>query len=254
MQSSTRLALFSSIVLLAPAAGAQVASIVGPQIAPPDCPIITAISNDGPASVVTGVCTTAVRDAATGEIVFDPFLCPAIGQIIPPGGTYIETWNQLDNSGEPVPPGDYLVDVVLPSGAMETHPITIGGADAALAALGVPKIGTTRKYRLCSPQDAGFPYLLMASGSMGAGLPTCEGTPLFLTPDDVFQLSLSTPGTFQNFFGNLGATGFSSSPQIALPVNPNTVGLELVLAFVVLDLNQACPIRRVSSPLVVTIQ
>ena len=230
---------------------AQLDATVGPSPAPLGAPISVAVSNDTPALVGTGVCNFAVQDA-NGNPVFTFIACPEILALIPAGEVFVNSWNQLDDLGNPVPAGSYTVDVFLPDGTTKSFPLTLGGVDAAATLHGVPRIGTTRALRLVSPLDPGFPYVAAASGAVAPGIATCAGA-LPIAPDFLFLLSLSGSSAFQNFAGTLDGTGESVDPQVSIPPSPALVGLPLAFAFLTLDLAQPCPVRRISAPLAVTV-
>lgn len=244
-------AFLVAFAAVAPLASSQVASIVGPQIVPSGCPVSISISNDTALTLFTGVCPYQVIDGG-GAVVFTP-ICIAIAQILNPGDTFSTQWDQTDDNGNPVPPGNYVVQVQLPGGGgSQQHAITIGGADAGVAPLGVPKIGTSRSYQLCSPLDGSQFYLMAAAGSSNVGIPTCGGV-FPLDPDPIFEASLSDPTVFINTFGSLDAAGLTKDPTVAIPANPNFVGLQVHFAMMVLDFAAPCPFRRFSAPMIVTL-
>lgn len=237
---------------LASLASAQVATVVGPQVAPAGCPVAVSISNDTAADAYTKLCPFRVFDAATGADVYAPF-CAAIAVTIAPGDTFTTSWDQRDDFGNPVPPGAYVVEVQAGvGGSLDLHPITVGGADASVAPLGVPKIGTTRAWQLCAPLDGAQLYLMAASGSSSVGIPTCGGT-FPLDVDPILEASLSDPTVFINTFGALDAVGMTSAPSVAIPANPAFAGLSVHFAMMVLDFGAPCPFRRFSAPMVVTL-
>lgn len=70
-----------------------------------------------------------------------------------------------------------------------------------------------------------------------------------LDADPILALSLS-PATFlPGLVGTLDGSGLGSAPTLVLPADTKLVGLDLVLAFVVLDPTRPCPLRRISAPL-----
>ncbi len=249
---NTRLPLgFATLALLAAPALAQITtgdvqSIVGPPQAPIGCPVSISISNDSNQGFWMGVCPWQVLKGSTP--VFSP-ICIQIAKLLSPGETFSTEWHQNDDFGNPVPPGKYTVRVFLPTGIQQDHLVQIGGTDAGMAALGIPKIGTTRNYQLCSPLDPNGFYLVLASGSNTTGIPTCGGT-VPLDADDILLTSVSDPTIFQNSFGNLDGNGRSDAMALAIPPLPSLVGLDLVFAFIVIDFTDPfCGIRRISAPL-----
>jgi hypothetical protein len=239
------------ILVLASAAQAQVAAVVSPS-APVGCPVIVAISNDTGAGVWTGACPFGVRTAA-GVPVLSSVPCIGIVIEILPGATFATSWNQLDDFGVQVPPGSYIVDVLVPSVGLVPFPLTIGG-DAAVSLGGVPRIGTSRNLELCSPLDGGRGYLMAASLGTFPGIATCAGTvPLAIDRLLAFSLDPANP-VFLGFQGTLDAAGRASSPALAIPSDPQLVGITVWLAFVAFDPVAACPITRISAALPVTVQ
>jgi hypothetical protein len=249
---ASRFALSLALLpFLAAPALSQVSSIVGPQVAPlGGCPIAISISNDTTSTVWTGICPYTVKDGV-GNVVYTP-ICIAIALQIVPGGTFTANWPQIDNNGSQVLAGLYQIEVSVPGVGIQKHPVVIGGTDAGVAPLGVPKIGTTRKYRLCAPLDGGFNYLLLGSGSTTSGIPTCGG--LFpLDPDAIMNIAVSDPTIFINLFGTLASDGSSSDPALAIPLQPHLIGVNIFWAFLVIDFNAPCPFPRISSVLQTTI-
>ena len=226
---------------------AQFHAVVGPSIVPPGCLITIAISNDTP-SVQSVGCNFAIKDA-TGTVVA-PGGCGALVFPLNPGATNLQHWPQINGFGAPLPPGGYTVEVTLPGGVTSTS-ITLGGAEAAIAMLGVPKIGTNRNLRFCSPLDGGHAYVGGAALSV-SGIPTCAGNvPLALDPLFFYSIDPAN-AVFLNFAGTLDASGMSSAPSLALPNIPALIGAFFVVDFAVID-PTPCPVRRIAAPIVVTI-
>ncbi len=244
-----RFAAFSALILVS-VAGAQVSSSVGPPVAPIGCPVSISVSNDTNSTYFTSYCPFVIRDSG-GTTIFTPF-CIAIVNPIAAGSTFTTYWAQNNDSGLQVPPGTYFVDVFI-SGATQSTPVVIGGADAAVSILGVPRIGTQRNLRLCSPGDGGFTFG-MAAALSSVGISTCAGI-VPLDTDPLFFLSLDPSNPFFiGFTGALDNTGISETPSLNVPNVPAIVGQSFVLAFVTVDFSQPCPVRTISAPTSITIQ
>lgn len=253
-RAGLRIALVCSALVTGSAATswAQVASVVGPDEAPVGCPIQINISNDTSVDVGTGVCPFLVLDASQ-SVIYDP-ICIQILANIDPGGTFNTEWPQIDDTGNQVAPGLYVVRVFEPDGDTTDHPIAIGDFAAGVAPLGVARVGTTRNYRLCAPDDGNGSYLMAAAFTNNVGIATCGGT-LPLDMDGLFVLSQTAPATFQNFSGLLDPAGESSAPAIAIPPLPGLAGTSFLLAFGVLDPSDpTCVVETISSNLLMTIQ
>lgn len=245
-----------ALAACAPAAGAQIASTVGPADAPAGCEIVITISNDTASTTTLGqFCPFNVR-TPQGALVYS-IDCPAFAPIpIEPGGTFVTRWDTRDDQGNLVPPGDYVVEVELPTGVSELTSITIGNADAGIAQIGVMRVGTTHGLEYCAPQDPGQLYLTLASLSAASpGLPTCGGF-IPLTVDALLLASLDPGlGLVSNGVGFLDGDGRTQAPAVALPNNPALVGVNLALAYVVLDVTAPpCLVRRTSAALSFVIQ
>lgn len=238
-------------VALASPSAAQIATSVGPPVAPIGSPITIAISNDTLGSPITGVCPYRVYDSQ-GVLVHSPG-CVAIAIIMSPGATLVAEWNQVDDAGLQVPPGTYRIDVDVPDVGIVPSFIEIRDVDAAISFLGIPKIGTTRDFALTAPAHPGAIYAMAASAG-ATGIPTCAGTiPLDL--DIVLQISLSPSNPiFLDFIGTLDADGRSKEPSFALPDLASFAGVGLAFAFLTLDPLAACPITAISEPFAFTTQ
>lgn len=239
------------LAVLCITAGAQgfVQATVGPQEAPLGCPIQITFSNDGPFGGSGTPCPYEVFDEDL-ELVYTPS-CAEVPIFMGPWGWITASWNQRDQSGQQVPPGRYFVRTDFDVGPSTMHEITIGSVEAGVVLLGNATIfetitGESRRFSLCSPNDPGGTYLLLASLSSTTGLATCGGV-LPLDPDPLFALSLTPNAVFQGSVGTLNGQGSSTAPVFDLPENPNLVGLSMVAAFAVLDFQGPCPVKRVSN-------
>ena len=235
-------------IALSISASAQVTVDVGPDPSPVGCTVYASVTNDTELIMGIGGCPWRILDG-DGLVVFDAD-CLIQELLIGPIGTIDYGWDQRDEAGNQVPAGDYLFEVATPIGLVST-PFTVGGIDANLFVQGTAALGTDvigfggREIALCSPLDPGGLYQVLLSGSLGAGIDVC-GQSIALTPDALFSATLAG-ATIPSAFGVLDATGQSLAPKLPIPDVPGLVGLDLYLAFVVLDPSAPCPVVR-SSP------
>jgi hypothetical protein len=227
---------------------------VGPDPAPQGCPVYGSVTNDTALIMGIGGCPWRIVTEG-GQVVFTAD-CLIQELLIGPLGTIDYAWDQRDAQGNPVPPGNYVFEVLTPVG-LKAEPFQVGGIDANLhvqgtAALGSDQIGFGgREIALASPLDPGAPYLVLASATAGPGVPVC-GTTVPLVQDTLFFDALAQ-GLIPGGFGFLDAAGCSLEPKLPIPDQPELVGVELQLAFVVLDFAAACPVVRSSPALVAPI-
>jgi len=252
MLRSALLLLLASAALAptAWAASAQfVHGTVGPNPAPVGAPVSITVSNDNQGSWSSVPCPYRVFDASM-NLVYDP-PCPDTAILMGPFGWVTAEWPQIDQAGQPVPPGNYVIEVTYDGGFPPTlHPIRVGGVDANLVFEGTATIGQTitmeaRHFYLAAPLDAGRPYFLAASLTATTGIATCGGT-IPLDVDPLLNVTLGGGTIFQGAFGTLDASGTSKTPKLPIPPDPSLVGFHLESAFVVLDLAQPCVFRRIS--------
>jgi len=246
------LAALASASALALPSTAQIASSVGPEVAPIGSPITISFSNDTAGSLITGACPYKVYDT-DGVLVHAPG-CSAIALFMSPAATLVAEWNQQDDAGQPVPANIYRIDVDVPEIGIVSHFIEIADVDAGISFLGIPKTGTARHFALTAPGQPGALYGMAASATAATGIATCAGTiPLDL--DGVLGISLvPTNGVFLDFVGTLDADGRSKAPSLAVPDLAAFQGIELHFAFLALDLSAACPIAAISEPFELTTQ
>lgn len=216
---------------------------VGPNPCPVGCDVQITISVDYQGLGSSIPCPFRVLDTG-GAVVYTPGCTPS-AVLIGPGGWLTATWDQTDDQGAQVPPGEYVVEVSFDVGPPKEYPILIAGDGAALVQQGTPRIGTNRPFYLCSPQDAGQLYFLLGALSDSPGLPTCNGT-LPLAVDTIFVIALTPNTLFQASLGFLGPDGTTTAPSFAVPNDPSLIGLSLESAFFTFDLEQACPVLHVS--------
>lgn len=242
---------FAFAVLASAALPAQIGSTVGPPVAPLGCEIAIAFSNDTSAAIWTGVCPYRVLDLQ-GNAVYTP-TCIAVASQVAVGATFFTFWEQVDDNGNQVPQGTYVVEVLLPGGLTARHTVDIDTrVQAGVANLGPVRPGTTRQIYACSPQTPSALYFMGASLSSTSGIPTCGG--LFpLDPDLMLSFSLQPNSVFVNFAGTL-SQGTTTTPTIAMPAIPALSGLPLNLAFFTFDGTASCPFTSISAPTSIVVQ
>lgn len=225
---------------------------VCPTQAPVGGDITITISKDSPGFLGSGPCPFQIYDA-NQNLVFAPSCNPVIIDV-GPYGWITNTWNQRDQNGVQVPPGDYWARVTFEPGlgAPVFVPFTIGGDEPALCFVGTATVGQTltgqpRNYVLTSPQDPGAGYWLMVALSMTTGFPTCNGTfPLDIDP---LLVASATPGkVIKNSLGVLNGNGKNSVPTLPLPTDPTLIGVNLHSAYAIVDFADPCFIKDISVP------
>lgn len=243
-------------LLLACPAIAQISGNASPAVAPVGCPLQMTITNDTASVIGTGACYYQVHDANTGAAVYAPMFCVMIWLPIGPGQTLTKEWPQINNSGNPVPPGQYVATITLPNGLGQvSRNFTIvpnTPTSAAIAQLGTFRAGTTRNLDLWAPGAANDVYLVLASATTIFGNPTCAGV-FPLDFDFLLLMSLNyNTGVFQSTYGLLNGAGRSQAPAIALPAGVS--GATFNVAFVAIDPTQSCGIKAMSAAEPITIQ
>lgn len=241
MNTRTPSLLAATITLFAATTLAQAPTTPIPW--PVGCAVPSTLENNGAAAISYMFCTPTVTDANGQIVTFG--LCLFADLLLGPGETSTAYWNQTDMFGLPVAPGIYVVNGV---------PYDIGAANAALQPLGSPHPGTARTIELCSPADAGAPYLLAASFSSSVGIPLGCGVHFPLDFDWLLGESLGNPAVFANFLGTLDASGRTTAPAVVLPPLPILVGIGFDLAFLTLDPTNPCGLGRASGAVSVTIR
>ena len=250
-------ALFALLVAAPAAAQIPVNITIGPDPVPVGSRLSMTFSHDGPFLVSTGGCPFEVFDDQM-NLVWSPG-CTPVAISVGPYGVLTRYWNQTDNSGQPVPPGDYYVKVNYDFQGPTFHPITIDPAtEVGIVFEGTPTIGSPfgggdRNFFLSAPNDAGFGYWLMASLSSSVGIPTCNGTiPLDFSP--LFLKSLSPNKIFKNSVGFLSGTGETTAPTFPIPEDPSVVGISVFAAWAVVDFaDTVCPFLSMSEAYELTI-
>lgn len=253
MHARLLLATFALVLVLAPAGHAQLNTTVGPATVPTGGELVVTFSNDSGGSF--GVSLDWIRVTSPGGSVVYADTTFEFSALMGPHGSSGFTWNLADQSGNPVPPGAYRVEVKSDFGAASTfHTIRIVDDAAGLVFEGTPTIHPTfgtsgpsdRNFYLQSPNDPGAFYFLLGAASSNVGIPTCRGTfPLDFDP--LLQATLVPDAIFSNSFGVLNANGTSKAPRFPLPNDPSLVGIQVQAAFVVFDPLQSCGVIRISN-------
>src|SRR5262245_29892126 len=187
-------------LLIATCSLGQVGVTVGPSPAPVGAPIAISVANDtNSAIMLPNPCPFQVRNGV-GTVIFAPFCIQIIVNVLP-GNVFTTYWNQQDNNGVQVAPGNYTVDVTFPGGISSVSLTINASVEAGAIPLGPVRINRTRHLYLTSPQDPAFPYLVGASGPpVSGGIPTFGGV-VPLENDLLLQLSLSPNPFFGSFSG-----------------------------------------------------
>lgn len=245
-----------ALTLLAAPSAAQMTASAGPNPVPVGCPVSVSLTNDTELIAAIFNCQYVILDESL-EVVFTPD-CLQLELLVGPLGTVTWLWPQEDDLGQQVPPGNYFAQIGTITGPV-LAPVTIGATETGIFLEGTPAIGTSeiglggRPLVVCSPQDPGETYAVLASFSSSQGIPTCGGTiPLDL--DALFTTSLSSSALIPNGVGLLDSRGYSDAPLVPIPDNANLIGLGFSLAFVVLDTGGGCPIARISDALDLVVQ
>ena len=152
----TRIAL--AVLFLAPGALAQsVSADAGPNPAPIGSTVFMSVTNNFSNQLMgIGSCPWRIRDAS-GADVFTPS-CPPGSFLLSPLGTIDFAWDQIDQNGQQVPPGDYIFDVSTAGGNFSVD-FEVGGVESNLflqgtAALGTAPFGFCLLYTSPSPRDS----------------------------------------------------------------------------------------------------
>jgi hypothetical protein len=246
----TPIALFA---ILGSSLPGQVSVTVGPSPAPVGCAVAVSVTNDAAKPIFLPTpCPFRVR-SEQGGAVFTPS-CMSGRIPVAPGSVFTVMWDQVDDSGQKVAPGTYLVDVFFPGGTSTSSLVIDAATHAAIGQIGPTRVGTSRSLYLAAPGSDGMAYLMAASFAAGAmGIQTCAGV-VPLAADSLLELSLGPNPFFSNFAGVLEGMPTSTSPAITVPNEPSIAGAKFVLAFVVIDPAATCAVRTISAPLLVSIR
>lgn len=252
-----RCSIAAALLLASPALGQITVNVtVGPSPAPPGCDVSFTLSHDGPGFVSAMGCPIRIFDQEM-NLVADPNCGSPASVAIGPWGWITYTWDQRDLAGQQVPAGRYIVEFSYDFQAPTFHSFAVGPVEANLVLEGTPATkdpigGGDRNFYLCAPQDGGEIYWLLASLTDDVGIATCGGT-FPLDQDPLLQASLQPNSLFLGSLGFLGADGTSRNPRIPLPDDPSLIGIEFATAFMVLDFDEPCFVRRVSESYTMTV-
>jgi len=240
-----------ALAALAGAASAQISTTVGPVLVPQGAELSITIANDQPFVSGASISWLRVQNAA-GQFVYSDTTFE-LAVTFGPHGWLTFRYDLTDDQGQPLPPGQYRAFVKADTGAATTvHRFEVVAEGAGLVFQGTPTIhppfggGPGRTFLLQSPADGGLLYFLLAAKTSLVGVPTCNGT-FPLDADPLLFLALTPGALFSDSLGVLDAQGRSELPRFSLPEDPSLVGLTLEAAFLVLDPNAPCIVRRISN-------
>jgi hypothetical protein len=250
-----KLLIAACVVALAfPALRAQVACSIGPTLCPHGTGVIIGISNDTPNPIFSVPEPYVVRDLS-GAPIYTP-IAQSGGPTILPGETQALAWFQFDNAFNQVAPGFYIIEVSIPGiGQIGSEVVQIdANVFAGITRMGVHRPGTTRGVAFVAINDWNLTYAAAASLSDTPGIPTCAGI-VPLAQDALFTLS-TTPGNpyFQNFVGVMDESGVATGPLVTIPAIPALTGFSIAIGFVTIDVTQACAVRTIGPPFLLTIE
>jgi hypothetical protein len=158
-----------------------------------------------------------------GPAIYTPAFCTDDLLGIPPQGSFTINWNQVDDHGRQVPPGNYWMRLAA-IGIEEWVCVTIQHPDQGrhLSALGPAVLGQDLVLRLSDPDAGGGAYAVLASGSAGGGVDLGALGYLCLDPDLLFSLSFPAPpaSIFENFLGSLDQNGVAGEIAVHIPAEP----------------------------------
>lgn len=192
-----------------------------------------------------------------GSLVYAGIYCDVRPVTIAPRETFSFPWDGVDLNGNLAPPGVYLVemDVVTTFGPAK---YSLGfftfaddaGPPMALSLEGSADLGTTRRIFLQSPQDAGFGWAFAIAFGRNVGTQTCGGI-VPLDFDSLLQYCMRTCNTLvcplEGVLDFRGSCGLGLGPILTVPNDPALAGIPVYAAFVVMDYEQPCPVRRISA-------
>ena len=178
-------------------------------------------------------------------MIFAPTCGPG-SFLLSPLGTIDFAWDQLDQNGQQVPPGDYIFDVSTGGGFFAID-FEVGGLESNIFLQGTAAIGTApfgfnggRDIAISSPSNPGEVYGVFVSGSLGVG-PTFCGFTLPILPDALAMAALQS-SLINNSVGFLDGNGETVQAALPIPNTPALVGIELHLAAMIFDLTSSCAV------------
>jgi len=226
-------AVLGAFLLCAPLAGAQVISAsFSPNPAPPGVPV-TVTGTDATGGGLALACPCCWYEihagSPTGPVVSLGIFCPSVIVPVGPNGNFAFTWNQKDDTGSFVPPGQYWFvlkawDPGFTSISQDFFCLSIQGpSEPALRNTSPAQVGMPLGLEIDAPVQTGAFYLTVASFTSNNPLPNPAGGLTCIDFDILFQISLApgTPGVFDNFKGFLDGSGKSSGMSLNLPSIPS---------------------------------
>jgi len=126
-------------------------------------------------------------------------------------------------------------------------------ASAKLIGSGTGKPGTTIQFVLSAAGDPNLAYVM--GSSLGNGPIPIDTRQLELSPDNLLVLSTGglLPSVFQNYAGNLDATG-SAKASLNIPPFPILKGVRIYTAFLTLAPSAPSGVKSISNTFLFTIQ
>lgn len=222
-------AVLGTVLFCAPLAGAQVISAAfSPNPAPPGVPV-TVTGTDAFGNGLALACPCCWYEIHAGSPSGPPIslgiFCPSVIVPVAPGGSFGFTWNQKDDSGAFVPPGQYWFELKAwdPGFTGISHDFFClsiqGPTEPALRNTTPAQVGMPLGLEIDAPMQPGSFYLTVASFTSNNPLPNPAGGLTCIDFDILFQISLApgAPGVFNNFKGFLDGSGKSSGMSLAIP-------------------------------------
>jgi len=172
------------------------------------------------------------QGSPAGPVVYQPFICPFILINVGPGAPATVQWPGTDNSGNPVSPGTYYLEIGYRDQATSTlqplafFPVRVvapgPSTEPVLDTTSPTNMGTSLGLSINAPANANDFYVVMASLTTNVGLPLGPFGHLALDQDILFNLSFPNPdpALFTNFQGILDGNGQTTAPSMYLPVVP----------------------------------
>lgn len=168
-------------------------------------------------------CIVHQGDCTGSEVV--ALSLPA-GLQLPSDGSYTITWDQLDQSGQPVPTGDYTLEFLYTSGTTPGTQSACGTASVQLPAAPVLRLdGVTSVQKLLNdPLE-----ILVSAGPSGVGQPVTLFADIGPGPITVGGVTLPVGGTPAMVASPLGTISPLGTLSVSLPMpnHPDLAGLQI---------------------------
>jgi len=196
--------------------------------------ITNGFNYDGASSLVLEV--RYVRNSTAGANVWtDTSLCRC----------YTHTGNTND-------PYNATTAITPTPGALMGMKVRLTTVDTQIFGSGTGRIGTALTLILFSPPDGGLPY--QVGTSLGNGPTPIGSRQIGLSLDDLLVVSVGglLPAIFQNYAGNLDASG-QGTAKMVIPNNAGLVGIRLHSAFVTLKNGAPFHIESISDTFTFTV-